>query len=118
MKTSTFSIFAGLIAVAPSLVTSVPLFNETISIWSKRAPGPAPVQELAVDTGLESRATAQAAPHWVVYWDQWVNGENGPPAVSRLKVRTQSPDHRATLIIDNVSVLFRVTIHCEGREIP
>ena len=93
MKTSAFSLFAGLIAVAPSLVTSVPLFNQTISIWSERAAGPAPVQELAIDTELERRATAQA-PHWVIYWDQWINGENGPPAVSLLKVRTQSPSHR------------------------
>ncbi|EJU05020.1 glycoside hydrolase [Dacryopinax primogenitus] len=35
-------------------------------------------------TSLESRQTAQSAPHWVLYWDQWVNGENGPPSPSTI----------------------------------
>lgn len=30
---------------------------------------------------LTSRAT-QAAPHWVIYSDKWVSGENGPPPVN------------------------------------
>jgi len=34
---------------------------------------------------LASRAT-QAAPHWVIYSDKWVSGENGPPAVNEITV--------------------------------
>jgi hypothetical protein len=99
MKTSTLSVFAGLIALAPSLVASVPLFNETISIWSKRALEP------TVDAGLEKRAKAQAAPHWVAYWDQWVSGENGPPATSLLKVRTKMSDPHDMILIDPYCIL-------------
>ncbi|KAI5999385.1 glycoside hydrolase family 18 protein [Pisolithus orientalis] len=33
---------------------------------------------------LASRATP-AAPHWVIYSDKWVSGENGPPAVSDIE---------------------------------
>lgn len=31
-----------------------------------------------------------AAPHFVVYSDEWVSGENGPPAVSEVQVSTCS----------------------------
>lgn len=34
---------------------------------------------------LTSRAT-QAAPHWVIYSDKWVSGENGPPPVNDITV--------------------------------
>lgn len=34
---------------------------------------------------LTSRAT-QAAPHWVIYSDKWISGENGPPSVNDIKV--------------------------------
>ena len=33
-----------------------------------------------------SRATP-AAPHFVIYSDEWVSGENGPPSVSEVQVR-------------------------------
>lgn len=33
---------------------------------------------------LETNATP-AAPHWVIYSDQWVSGENGPPGPSAVK---------------------------------
>ncbi|KAI6164652.1 glycoside hydrolase family 18 protein [Pisolithus thermaeus] len=49
-------------------------------------PNPLPVtepQEGSIVT-LVSRATP-AAPHWVIYSDKWVSGENGPPAVSDIK---------------------------------
>jgi hypothetical protein len=34
---------------------------------------------------LETSATP-VAPHWVIYGDQWVSGENGPPDPSAVKV--------------------------------
>ncbi|KAG1746540.1 glycoside hydrolase family 18 protein [Suillus paluster] len=36
-----------------------------------------------MDTTLSARATP-AAPHFVIYSDKWVTGENGPPAVSNI----------------------------------
>ncbi len=44
------------------------------------------------DDGLDLEArnilarAAPAAPHFVVYSDEWVSGENGPPAVSQVQV--------------------------------
>ncbi|KZT52238.1 glycoside hydrolase family 18 protein [Calocera cornea HHB12733] len=32
--------------------------------------------------GIIARQSAQAAPHWVAYSDEWVSGENGPPDAS------------------------------------
>lgn len=45
-----------------------------------------PVTELQKGSNvtLASRATP-AAPHWVIYSDKWVSGENGPPAVSDIE---------------------------------
>ncbi|KAG0709372.1 glycoside hydrolase family 18 protein [Suillus ampliporus] len=37
----------------------------------------------SMDTTLSARATP-AAPHFVIYSDEWVSGENGPPAVSEI----------------------------------
>ncbi|OJA17086.1 hypothetical protein AZE42_13939, partial [Rhizopogon vesiculosus] len=36
---------------------------------------------MPMDTSLSARATP-AAPHFVIYSDEWVSGEDGPPAVS------------------------------------
>lgn len=33
-----------------------------------------------------SGSTSSTGPHWVVYSDAWVSGENGPPAVSDITV--------------------------------
>ena len=41
---------------------------------------------LASTASLASRATP-AAPHFVIYSDQWVSGENGPPNVTDVTVR-------------------------------
>jgi hypothetical protein len=37
------------------------------------------------DQTLSTRATP-AAPHFVIYSDEWVSGENGPPPVSDVTV--------------------------------
>lgn len=37
---------------------------------------------------LETSATP-VAPHWVIYHDQWVSGEDGPPDPSAVKVCVQ-----------------------------
>jgi len=59
---------------------------------------------------LETSATA-AAPHWVIYSDQWVSGENGPPDPSVVKVcaRPAVVVRRGTFLIP----LRRVSTHCE-----
>lgn len=44
------------------------------------------VFSVPVDTTLSVRATP-AAPHFVIYSDKWVSGENGPPPVSDVTVR-------------------------------
>lgn len=33
------------------------------------------------------KRTVPAAPRFVIYSDEWVSGENGPPAVSEIEVR-------------------------------
>ncbi|KAH7890780.1 glycoside hydrolase family 18 protein [Phlebopus sp. FC_14] len=38
---------------------------------------------MSLDTTLVSRATP-AAPHWVIYSDKWISGENGPPSATDL----------------------------------
>ena len=38
---------------------------------------------------LETSATLPVAPHWVIYSDQWVSGETGPPDPSAVKVCVQ-----------------------------
>ncbi|KIJ65610.1 glycoside hydrolase family 18 protein [Hydnomerulius pinastri MD-312] len=41
---------------------------------------------LSLDQGVAlERRTTPAAPHFVIYSDQWVSGENGPPAVSAIQ---------------------------------
>ena len=42
------------------------------------------------DHELAARATP-AAPHFVLYSDQWVSGENGPPDASVISVRHLGP---------------------------
>ncbi|KAI0049520.1 glycoside hydrolase family 18 protein [Auriscalpium vulgare] len=44
------------------------------------------VASIPVNETLEVRAAAAtpAAPHWVAYSDEWVSGENGPPATSSI----------------------------------
>ena len=42
------------------------------------------------------RATP-AAPHFVVYSDEWVSGENGPPAVSEVQVSLDQTQQRVIL---------------------
>ncbi|EIW79362.1 glycoside hydrolase family 18 protein [Coniophora puteana RWD-64-598 SS2] len=37
------------------------------------------------DTTELAKRAAPAAPHWVIYSDKWVSGENGPPAVADVK---------------------------------
>ncbi|VDC02895.1 unnamed protein product, partial [Peniophora sp. CBMAI 1063] len=39
----------------------------------------------AADLSTRATAATPAAPHFVVYTDAWINGENGPPDVSQLK---------------------------------
>lgn len=36
-------------------------------------------------TALSARTTP-AAPHFVIYSDEWVSGETGPPAISEITV--------------------------------
>lgn len=43
------------------------------------------VLSMPVDQTLSVRSTP-AAPHFVIYSDKWVSGENGPPAVSDITV--------------------------------
>ncbi|KAF9240692.1 glycoside hydrolase [Melanogaster broomeanus] len=40
---------------------------------------------LIQDIGLESRLVAHAAPHFVIYSDKWISGENGPPPVADIQ---------------------------------
>ncbi|EIW78011.1 glycoside hydrolase family 18 protein [Coniophora puteana RWD-64-598 SS2] len=39
---------------------------------------------VTTETGLTARASAPAAPHWVVYSDKWISGETGPPKTTDL----------------------------------
>ncbi|KZP00465.1 glycoside hydrolase family 18 protein [Calocera viscosa TUFC12733] len=55
-------------------------FAALLSAWFFSLVLSAPVE--TISTALETRQTAQSAPHWVLYWDAWVTGENGPPSPS------------------------------------
>lgn len=47
---------------------------------------PAPTPLLDVQTREVTRRSTPAAPHFVVYSDKWVSGENGPPDPSEIEV--------------------------------
>lgn len=40
-----------------------------------------------VERKANAVAAVQDAPHWVVYTDNWISGETGPPDPSQLTVR-------------------------------
>ena len=62
------------------LVTAAVLLGSQVSVFA----APTAVDSLSYEArDLVARATP-AAPHFVVYSDEWVNGENGPPATSQI----------------------------------
>ena len=62
------------------LVTAAVLLASSASVLS----APAGLNGLSYEArDLVARATP-AAPHFVAYSDKWINGENGPPALSQI----------------------------------
>jgi hypothetical protein len=74
------------------------------------SPRNAPLVQLKTNT--TPTTPSRSASHWVIYSDQWVGGDNGPPDPSAVKVCAQPAvmflRHRTLLI-----PLCRVSIRCE-----
>jgi hypothetical protein len=86
------SVITALLA-ATSLVRSIPTKRASSGMFgnSKFVPPPAvsgprwnATAHSPVSQGVQ--ASAMTAPFWVVYNDQWVSGENGPPITTAINV--------------------------------
>jgi hypothetical protein len=103
LLSSTFIAFAALLGSASAMFNNPKFVPPVGAVTAKSARSPmfdnrkfAPptAASLAHNASLEARSIHQlqardvpAAPRFVVYWDQWINGEAGPPDVSQVKVR-------------------------------
>ena len=79
MFSQTLAPFLALLAVTTqfSLVSSIPLDGTAGDILAR---------------STKAKAATPSPPHFVVYSDAWVSGENGPPATSQVQVSvTESP---------------------------
>ena len=66
------------------------LFGTILLLAIARIVSTAPAYDERSTLDLAKRQAIPSAPRFVVYSDEWVSGENGPPSASTVKVSVSS----------------------------